>query len=104
VPDFSAVVVIPTNAVTVYVVSALAGNAYSSLVALGAYSVLATYTYGGLQSLSPTLGEVTVLPTGAATVTIGLARTLQTYGNMPITYANYGAMAGLSYGQLQVLP
>lgn len=105
-PDVSAVVVIPTNKVTVNVSTALSGNAYSGLINLGTYAVLATHTYSFLQSLGGTLGDIFTMPTGKATVQLGLARTLATYGNLASSffYANYGAMNGMSYGQLQVLP
>lgn len=73
-PDNSTLT-IPSGAISAYI-NAITGmpNSYSALVALGTYGVLATFTYGGLMSLQPSVGNaLVIIPTGTATVYASLS-------------------------------
>lgn len=105
-PDTSAVVVIPTGAITVYL-NKQAGQtvAYAQLVALGTYHTLIADTYGQLQNLGPTNAEVVVLPTNAAFVFLARERTLANYTSISVFWGTtYAGLTGVNYGQLGVIP
>lgn len=106
-PDFSAVVVIPTNSAIAYL-NKQAGQSvtYAQLVALGTYLALAQQrSYGQLQNLGPTNAEIVVLPTNTATIYISRERTLATYLSIAASWGTtYASITGINYGQLGVVP
>lgn len=104
-PDTSSVVVIPNGAVTIYI-QKQAGQTvnYSNLNGL-TYATLAADTYGQLQNLGNTNGDIVVIPTGTATIFSAKERTLANYLSIAASWGTtYLSITGLSYGQLDVVP
>lgn len=102
--DGTAIVSIPTNAVRVYLASAVVQGTYADLVAAGTYAAVILQTYGQWQVKGLGNAAVVTLPTNSANVYIGLTRTLASYGNLIQLYATYGGLAAHNYSQLGVIP